>query len=392
MNTPHAACEVHMAATVLVAIPLVSLIAAAVLPEAFAGQAPPRAEPAPATVALVERWPNGRVIYELTGPRRASMWTPVFPRVDGYKPPEGAKPVHAVQFTRTLVGEAIRVEVSVLLGSTEQPGVPVATVSISPGSEVVVDQLIAFGVQPVTLSMVDVAPLTPFVPTVVSVSPAIEVANVDVRNAPYPGYRITLRNLGDQAVSNIHVESFYGGGDKALSALKRTDDGRPMMQPGERYAFDLNLTTGGAGDVSTSGAFTPRPIEVIELDSVRWADGTHHGNPPFAHMEPAIESRAGRKLQLRRIIDVLRQTLAERNAGPELLAAAANRLGALPDAEPDQLEAAKAAMRATKAAVVLDVERFAADHATPPDTAAVVAWLTHVLARYEGWLARLSPP
>ena len=200
-------------------------------------------------MALVETWSDGRVNYELTGPRRASMWTPRFPRVAGYQPPEGAKPVYAVQLTRALVGQDIRVDVSVLLGSAEPPGVPVATVLVSPGSRVVVDQLTRFGVQPLTLSMVDVAPLTPFVPTVISVSPDIEIADVEVHDAPYPGYRITLRNLGDKAVSNVHVVSWRGD-EKALSTLKRTDDGRPLMQPGATYTFAMNVTGGGAGDVS----------------------------------------------------------------------------------------------------------------------------------------------
>ena len=108
---------------------------------------------------------------------------------------------------------------------------PVATVLVSPGSRVVVDQLTRFGVQPLTLSMADVAPLTPFVPTVISVSPNIAIADVEAHDAPYPGYRVTLRNLGDKAVSNVHVTSWRGD-EKALSTLKRTDDGRPLMQPG----------------------------------------------------------------------------------------------------------------------------------------------------------------
>ena len=199
----------------------------------------------PATVALVETWPDGRVNYELSSPRRASMWTPVFPRVEGYTLPEGARPVYAVQFARVLAGRDIKVDVSVLLGSAQPPGVPVASVVISPGSHVVVEELRKFGVQPVTLSMVTVAPMTPYLPTVVSVSPEIEIANVELLSAPYPGYRITLRNLGSKAVSNVHVQS-YRGEEKALSALKRTDDGRPMMQPGASYTFDMNLTSGGA--------------------------------------------------------------------------------------------------------------------------------------------------
>ena len=109
-------------------------------------------------------------------------------------------------------------------------------------------------------------------------------------------------------------------------------------------------------------------------------------------MGPLVESRAGRKLQLRRIVDALRQTLAETRSGLELLAAATNRIGALPDAERDQLEAAKAAMRSTRAAALADLARLAHDHAPPADASAVVDRLRAMLARYEEWLARLSPP
>ena len=124
---------------------------------------------------------------------------------------------------------------------------------------------------------------------------------------------------------------------------------------------------------------------------MRWADGTHHGTPPFPQMEQSIESRAGRKLQIRRIVDALRQTLAEPGSGPELLAAAANRIGALPDAEPEQLETAKAAMRTARTAALADLARLAHDHAPPADAVAVVDRLRSMLARYEAWLARLTP-
>jgi len=344
----------------------------------------------PATVALVETWPDGRVNYELSSPRRASMWTPVFPRVEGYTLPDGARPVYAVQFARVLAGRDIKVDVSVLLGSAQPPGVPVASVVISPGSHVVVEELRTFGVQPVTLSMVTVAPMTPYLPTVVSVSPEIEIANVELLSAPYPGYRITLRNLGSKAVSNVHVQS-YRGEEKALSAMKRTDDGRPMMQPGASYTFDMNLTSGGQNGFITPGTWTPRAIDLIELESVRWDDGTHTGQPPFPQVEAVIESESGQRLQLRRIVDELRRTLAGPGTGLELLASARTRIDALADAEPDQLDAAKQAMRRTKAVIRADIARFERDYSTRP-ASAVTEWLTSLLRRYEEWLRRLSPP
>jgi hypothetical protein len=355
-------------------------------------QPPPAAAAAfPSTVALVETWPDGQVTYELTSARRASMWTPRFPRVDGFKRPEGTLPVYAVQFVRILAGRNIQVEVSVLLGSAEPPGVPVASVVIEPGAQVVIDGLVKFGVWPVTLSMVAVAPLTPYLPTMVSVSPNIEIANVELLNTPYPGYRVALRNLGSKAVSNVHVQS-YRGEEKALSALKRTDDGRPMMQPGATYSFDLNLTSGGVNGFTTPGTWTPRPIDLIEIDSVRWDDGTYDGTPPFPRVDPVIEAESGQRLQMRRIVDVLRQTIASPGSDRELLASARDRLDALTEAEADQLDRAKLAMRSIKAVARDDVARFTRDQAAQLPAGAVREWLTALLRRYEAWLTRLSPP
>jgi hypothetical protein len=380
------AAELYVAGALILAVSSLPGSAAPMVQPPLNGGAP-----IPTTVALVETWPDGRTNYELTSPRRAWMWTPGFPRIDGYTLPEGTAPVFAVQFIRMLVGRDIKVDVSVLLGSAQQPGVPVASVVVSPGSYVVVEQLSKFGVQPVTLSMVEVAPMTPHLPTVASVSPQIEIANVELLNSPYPGYRVTLRNLGSKGASNIHVQS-YRGDDKALSALKRADDGRPMMQPGASYTFDMNLTSGGVNGFTAAGTWTPRPIDLIEFDSVRWDDGTYDGNPPFPHVDAIIESDSGRRLQLRRIIEALKRTLAEPGSGPELLASARDRIDALTDAEADQLDAAKVAMRSTKAVVRADISRFDRNQSTRQSTRAVIEWLTVLLRRYEAWLTRLSPP
>src|SRR5207247_11445073 len=144
-------------------------VAVSVMPALTHSVAQPSAQSesvAPTTVALVESLPDGRTIYELTSTHRGSMWTPFFPRVDGYKLPEGATPVYAVQFGRVFVDRTIHVDISVLLGSAQPPGVPIASVVVSPGSpRVVIDALTKFGVQPVTLSMVDVVPMTPYLPT-----------------------------------------------------------------------------------------------------------------------------------------------------------------------------------------------------------------------------------
>ncbi|HEY1307960.1 MAG TPA: hypothetical protein VGF24_30615 [Vicinamibacterales bacterium] len=354
--------------------------------------------PTPSTVALVETWPDGRTHYELTSPRRASMWTAAFPRVAGYTLPEGRKPVYAVQFARRLVGRDINVDISVLIGAVERPAVPVASVVIAPGSHVVVDALTRFGVQPVTLSMVDMVPTTLYRPTVVSVSTQIEVAAVELLAAPYPGYRITLLNLGSKGVANVHLQS-YRLQEKAISALKRTDDGRVLMQPGDSFSFDLHLTSEAVSNAAAPGAWTIRPLDLIEwtirpldlieFDSVRWDDGTYDGASPYSRVDPVVESESGVRLQLRRVIDTLRAVLAESSSRMDLLSTASERIEALPDADSDQLAAAKSAMRSTKRTVRADLTWLAENASTRTD---VRTQVTLLLRRYEAWLARWSRP
>jgi hypothetical protein len=165
-------------------------------------------------------------------------------------------------------------------------------------------------------------------PAVFSVSARIEIASVELLTAPYPGYRITLRNLGTEGVSNFRLQS-YRGADKALSTLKRSDDGRPLMKPGESYTFDMNITS-GSGSEGSPETWSPRPIDVVEIGSVRWADGSQEGTSPYPQLHEFVEGQSGRRLQLRRIVDALRATLAESTSGLELIAAVKSRINAWP--------------------------------------------------------------
>jgi hypothetical protein len=253
----------------------------------------------------------------------------------------------------------------------------------------VVDGLTKFGIQPMTLSMATVEPLTPYLPTVVSVTPLVEIADVELLDAPYPGYRITLRNLSSQGAASVHVQSYHGD-QRALSALWRDDSGRPMA-PGGTYAFALNLTSGDASTVTAPGTWSPRPLDLIEIDAVRWDDGSYDGTSPYPGVEQVVEGNAGRRVQLQRIVDALRQTLNTPGSGDDRLAALRSRIEALPAAEPDRLAGAQHAMRATKAAVLADIRRFEIDRSALGGSSAVTEWLAYTLRRYEAWLKRVSP-
>jgi hypothetical protein len=102
-----------------------------------------------------------------------------------------------------------------------------------------------------------------------------------------------------------------------------------------------------------------------------------------------VDSESGRRLQLRRVIETLRAVLAE--SSPRIdLTTASERIDRLPDAEPDQLAAARLAMSSTKITVLADLRWLAENGSTRPDDAR--ERVTSLLRRYEAWLARLSPP
>lgn len=350
-----------------------------------AAQAQDTASVAP--VALVETFADGMTTFEIATPKPAWRWTPQFPRIEDFEPREDAPPIKALKISRALVGRNIKVGVSLLVGVSHDE-VAVSEHLITPGSTVVVDALAKFGVAPVMLSMATVASMMPYLPIVVSVSPQIEIAGVELRSAPYPGYRINLRNLSSAAVSNVHFQS-YRGEEKALSGLPRGENGLPLLTPGGSYALDINLTAGGGNPQAPAGTWAPRPLDVIEIDSVRWADGTHTGKPPFPGVEPVIERDGGLRLQVTRVMDAFREALNRPGSGSETVTALKERIAALPDAEPNQLPTAQEAMRSFKAAVLGDIRRFQTG-THPWGVTAAREWLTLTLQRYEAWSARLA--
>jgi hypothetical protein len=281
-----------------------------------------------------------------------------------------------------LVGRDVRVDVSLLRGPSHQEETAVASVLVRPGTHVVVNQLRDYGVEPIDLSLAEAAPLTPYLPTVFSVTPKLEIAAVELLNAPYPGYRITARSLSDQAAANFHVQS-YRGESKALSSIPRGPEGRPVLTPGGSYTFDVNLTGGGATD---AGVWAPTPLDVIEIDSVLWEDGTIDGTPATA--SSLIAPDAGRRLQLTRVVTILRRALADGASGG--LAQITAEIEALADHDEGQLPAAQAGMRQAKLSALSDIARFERDRSAAHDPQAEARWLQYTADRYDAWIKRLA--
>ena len=101
----------------------------------------------------------------------------------------------------------------------------------------------------------------------------------------------------------------------------------------------------------------------------------------------AIACDAGRRLQLTRVIQILRD--AFKDVGVGTLTRIRTDIAALPDREVEQLPAAKISMGLAKAAALDDLTRFERDH-TNLNQAAVESWRKSTIDQYERLIARLA--
>ena len=329
---------------------------------------------APAALALVTTYADGTTHFELISPRSAWYWTPKFPGIDG-----SSNPPSALKLTRQLDGDVAKVVVSLLYfgRQAKQREVEVASVRVPRDGSVVVDEVLRrYGVQPIRLSLATVPTLVPFPPSVFSDIPELEISGLEILTAPYPGYRLTVRNLSNKAASSFGLQS-YRGEAKALSGLRSGTAGRPVLLPMDSYSFDLNLTSGNVDG--------PIPLDVIEITSVLWADGSSAGDlSPAAR---AIPVDAGGRVMLEQAKAVLQAALDTPDLSiTEVLA----RLETIPERDETLLAEAQRSRIQAKRAVINDVRRFQQrDSAT--DGAALRAYLQTLVGRYETIVSRLSP-
>src|ERR1700682_2795908 len=114
----------------------------------------------PTNLALeVHFYPGEPPAYIAVSPANATPpggWSVRFKRVPGWTPPAGAQPVHAVNIQETLVGDLVRVSVSVFLGVKFEEERDVAVYTLHEGEKVTLRDLHEFGLEPFDVALVRV--------------------------------------------------------------------------------------------------------------------------------------------------------------------------------------------------------------------------------------------
>lgn len=360
--------------------------------------------PSPATPGAVRAlrvaYADGRTTVTPITERGVVSWTPAFPRVPGARTAtEDGLPLNALQFEEAPDGDALRVTLALLYGSPHQRRVPVTTVRVTAEAPVRVDALQAFGVQPITMSIVTLPPAQLHLPSVTS--PSSDLAfDVEVVEGAVPAYHVTISNYTARAVMMLQFKA-YRGRMIAIQGSPRGTGSVPLIDPKTRYVLKIRATPNqGRGPEGQAWL----PLDRIEITTVMWSDGLVEGDAKVADGERVLD--AGTAQQLDRLLTLLRDVARDPSgrqiaALKELVtampiwvtseeaASAHESLGAQTQFTAPQVQMMmQTGMRNARTAVLNDIDEFIRD--MPGAQVAVYArWLDGVVAKFEGWRARI---
>ena len=325
-------------------------------------------------------------------------WTTLFPRVEPWTPPPNQLPLSAIKYACERASDGVRVAVSVLRGSPHQQEDPIATVLVRPSQSVVVDELRAVGVQPVTLSLgyLTGAVLEP--PKVEVPSPLIEVVEVSVSTGPVPMYHVVLRNRAAKAVRGIHFQCSRQG-RLSTSGRQVGRDGSALVDAGGDYVLDMRVPSGRP---TADGSIEPAPLDRISLDAVVWSDGSFEGSS--AGLDVLVADQ-GNRLALTRVLPELQRARSQgASARPGDFRAA---IQAVPiDVTDVMIEDTRSRVAAAKGLANdrvtsmlrssmqsiknYTVDELAAFESAPRGAGSFEAWLNTTTERYLRWFERLK--
>jgi hypothetical protein len=354
-------------------------------------------------VALVITYADGRTVSTVMGTRTARSWTPMFPRVPGWRPPRNSLPVAAINYVSTREADDVRVVVSVRFGQPHQREEQVAEVLVRSGAPVHVEALTRFGIEPIRLSLAPVGALALHPPVVENRTTGLTIDGVELVAEVPPRYRVTVRNRSSKGARSYAMATFRLG-RPALSGRQADPRARLIVGPGATHSFDIPLS-GAAGAVAVDGPVSPEPLDTIALTSVLWDDGTSEGDA-----KPAVQARIGdlgRLAQLRRVIAALERAEVSAARNPETSTRELRReIEALPIEPNAEMSAQlrelvsgapgddyqgdailRVGMQRIKDLVLEDLATLDGD-----GKGTLTQWLARTLAEYREWRARLELP
>jgi hypothetical protein len=337
-------------------------------------------------------------------------WYARYGRITGWQLPAGTLPIRAVKLVPSLKGDNVTLRVSVLRGIRHDVEETVGIYHPRENERINIDALTNFGVAPFEIEVIRVAPPLPNTPSIVNETKSLDVVAIEPHISNIPGFKLTLHNLSDKNVSALTLNVVMKDRD-AVTGMPQGLEGRPRIEAGgyAEFPFPLARAYRAPGSYELSNP----PKQHLVISSVVFEDGSYEGDAKFAGQFLALE--LGRKIELKRILTVLRSALkvneannAEGAEGAEG-ADAATRLGssiralsfetqpadyvalfeAFPGLDQKSLDSASnAAIHGVRKQLLDELQAFQGrPRVTGQDFR---SWLTATNERYANWLTRLN--
>ena len=325
--------------------------------------------------ALSVQYADGRTSLKVLQGTGGFTWTPRFPRVAGANTVQNGLPLEALDLTHVVTAQDIMVTVSLLYGTSHQYRLPVATAHVRPDQSRRVDELTAYGVQPITLSVVAVPLTFTYLPVETCASAFVEMRVEPVATGVL-AYQFVIVNRSSHAVKALQFEG-YSGDQRVIAGRRRAERNEPLVKPNAEYTFSIPLDT---GQIGPDGAPVWSRWDRVAITSVVWDDGLVEGDANVAAQERALDGE--RAVQINRVLAVLRS--------------AADSNGRVTPEDVRRQLAANAltlsiGMQQVRDAAMADLGTFERGGSVD-DARAFHTWLTRTVTEYEQWLARTVAP
>jgi hypothetical protein len=373
----------------------------------FFGQEPslkpatPQRRPEPPPILSLEVKYNATLppaYISVRGPETKPRWIWVtrFARMPGVKPADPL-PIHAVRVESQFNGETADIKVTLLRGRGEsfEREDKVGVYHLGLNEQTTVTELRSFGIEPITLALINTVPPLPPAPAFENHTKSIDIVSVTATNVPLPTYKLAVRNLSQKSVHALKVDVISDGRPRLLS-FWQGELHKPLIEPGGVVERNLQVVI----SQKTATAYEPGAAteNTIHIRAVVFDDLTFEGDEDAAcRYETFI---VGRRLWLKRVLPLMDQELANQTISPtefkQKFQALAYELeehektgkSAVSSNCSDPDSFVEISTQTLKLELLRELDQIISARPAPPIN--FRAWLEAKRNDYRGWLARLK--
>lgn len=324
------------------------------------------------------------------------IWVTRFARIPGVEPAD-PMPIHAVRVESQFNGETADVKVTLLRGRNEsfEREDKVGVYHLGLNEQISVTELRTFGIEPITLTLIETVPPLPPAPGLQNHTKSIDIVSVTATNEPLPTYKLAVRNLSQKNVQALRVDVVSDGRPR-LRSFWQGEFNKPLITPGSVYERNIQVVV----PQKTATSYEPGTAteNTIHIRAVVFDDLTFEGDEEAACGYETFS--VGRRLWLRRVLPLMDQELANQAVSPADFKQ--KFLGLTYELE-DHEKSAKSAVSSNcpnpdlnvniathtlKLELLRDLDQIITTRPKPPTN--FRAWLENKRTDYRGWLARLQ--